>query len=405
MIIKKFQANTETEAIMLAKEKLGKDAIVMNIKTIKPKGIYKFFRKVSVEVTAAIDENVNYSKEKKTFEEKVERPKRNPNIIYDDDLVADGKAADKGTAGDVSSIEMRLNNLQTMIERQMSEGDGRKGTDDRHADPVESGEGKNIDCVKLIYNQMIENEVDEKYANQVINEIEGKLRNDSPVDQILSGIYQKIVLKLGQTRTLEVNQGEGKFVFFVGSTGVGKTTTIAKLASNLKLKMRYKVAILAADTYRIAAVEQLRTYANIIDVPLRVIYSEEEMSDIMEELGNYDVIMVDTAGRSHRNKGQKDDLERLIKKVPMDKREVYLVLSATTKYKDLVEITKSYADIDEYRLLFTKLDETNAVGNIFNIKLLTGAPLSYATFGQNVPDDIGRIDPQNIAKHLMGGND
>jgi flagellar biosynthesis protein FlhF len=116
------------------------------------------------------------------------------------------------------------------------------------------------------------------------------------------------------------------------------------------------------------------------------------------------MIFVDTAGRSHRNKNQRDDIEGLIRIIPENEREIYLVLSATTKYRDLVSITEVYSEIVNYNLIFTKLDETNSVGNIFNIRMLTNAPLSYATFGQDVPDDIERIDPQSIAKQLLRGH-
>ncbi|MDE7211676.1 MAG: flagellar biosynthesis protein FlhF, partial [Lachnospiraceae bacterium] len=115
-------------------------------------------------------------------------------------------------------------------------------------------------------------------------------------------------------------------------------------------------------------------------------------------------VLVDTAGRSHKNREQRDDLEEFLKSVPDDEREVYLVLSATTKYCDLIRITDSYLQITDYALIFTKLDETGSVGNILNIHMKTGAPLSYATFGQNVPDDINVIDPQSIAKQLLGGS-
>ena len=184
---------------------------------------------------------------------------------------------------------------------------------------------------------------------------------------------------------------------------MGKTTTIAKLAYSLMEQKKAKVALLAADTYRIAAVDQLRTYAEIMNIPLYVIYSETELDEQKQDLEKYDIILVDTAGRSHRNKEQRDDIERLIHSVPAQSREVYLVLSATTKYRDLVKITEAYSEIADYRLIFTKLDETGTIGNIFNIKMLTGAPLSYATNGQNVPDDISRMDPQNVARQLLGG--
>ena len=126
---------------------------------------------------------------------------------------------------------------------------------------------------------------------------------------------------------------------------------------------------------------------------------------MIEKFSDYDIVLVDTAGRSHKNREQRDDLERLICKIPEEEREVYLVLSATTKYRDLIRITEVYSEITNYRLIFTKLDETGSIGNIFNIRMLTGAPLSYAAFGQNVPDDIEQINPQSIAKQILGGNE
>ena len=204
---------------------------------------------------------------------------------------------------------------------------------------------------------------------------------------------------------LDVKPGHADYVFFIGPTGVGKTTTIAKLASKLKLEKKLNVALLTADTYRIAAVEQLHTYANILQVPLRVVYNETELKDSLDDLKSFDIVLVDTAGRSHRDPEQTDDLRRLLEAVPEERRQVYLVLSVATKYNDLIKITKTYSDISDYRLIFTKLDETSCLGNIFNIKMLTGVPLSYATFGQKVPNDISRLDAQTIARHLLGGED
>lgn len=414
MIIKKFQAGTETEAILLAKEELGKNAIVMNIKTISPKGIYKLFRKPIVEITAAIDETKNYSDEKqqeiKTDLKSI--PKNNPNIIYDEPekinpLKAFMSEKEEKIEKDTSAIEVRLNNLQSMLEQQMSSKEKKEYKEEKNeqTEVKPENENPNIGFVQLVYNQMIANDVEERFANQVIGEIEGKLKKDSSVDQILSSIYQKIILKLGQAQIIDAEEGKRKFVFFIGPTGVGKTTTIAKIASNLKMKQKLKIALVTSDTYRIAAMEQLRTYANILHIPLHVIYSEEEVQDVVAEFEGYDIILIDTAGRSHKNREQRDDIEKLIHKVPEESREVYLVLSATTKYHDLIRITETYSEITQYRLIFTKLDETTSVGNIFNLRMLTGAPLSYTTFGQNVPDDISKLDPQSIAKQILGGNE
>lgn len=391
MIIKKFQANTEKEAIMLAKEELGKDAVVMNIKTISPKGIYRLFKKPLVEITAAVDENLIYKNDRHPAK------KRNfPDIIYDDEQ--DKSEPENEAVLKTSAIEEKLNNLQSLLEKQIVAKEELEKENGK-SKPF----NKNLACIQLIYNQLVINEVDEKYANQIINEIEGIFKKDASMDNILSGVYQKIVLKLGQPKVITPTQNTPKYVFFIGPTGVGKTTTIAKIASRFKLDEKAKIAFITADTYRIAAVEQLRTYANILGVPLKVVYNEEDIKESRKEFSDYDLIFVDTAGRSHRNKEHRDDLVKLIEAVPKEEREIYLVLSATTKYKDLKAITEVYSEITDYSLIFTKLDETNYVGNILNIRMLTNMPLSYATFGQDVPDDIERIDPQDIAKRLLRG--
>lgn len=394
MIIKKYQAATEKEAITLAKEELGNDAIVMNIKTISPKGFYKLFRRPKVEVTAAVDDNITYGREKHLSN--TNKKERLSGVIYDDHLSDDKDTVDKLQANNLA-LEEKLNNLQSLLENQVSKSDEKSKSNE--GKQQESGEM--LACIQLIYKQLISNEVDEKYANLIMNEIEGSMKKESSMNNILASVYQKLVLKLGQTKTITYDKKTPKFIFFIGPTGVGKTTTIAKVASKFKIDDKAKIAFLTSDTYRIAAVEQLRIYANILGIPLNVIYSEEEMIKAREEFADYDLVFVDTAGRSHRNKEHRDDIESLINCIPKSEREIYLVLSITTKYIDLVKITEAYSNITGYNLLFTKFDETSTIGNLLNIRMLTGAPLSYITNGQEVPDDISVVNPQNIAKQLL----
>ena len=389
MLIKKFQGASEQEALQLAKQELGKDVIITHIKSIKPKGIYRLFKKPVVEITAAVDEERIY--EKKNFQQLAEELKKNP---YE---FRTNKEEEKSSA-----IEQKLDSLQNMLEKQLREQQSTVVEKEKDL-PAEEEQTAAMACVQMIYNQLIANEVEEVYANKVIAEIEQSLKPDATVDNVLSTIYQKLVLKLGETKELSYEEGKTKYVFFIGPTGVGKTTTIAKLASSLKLVKKAKVALFTADTYRIAAVDQLRSYATILNLPLRVIYSEAEIKEAVEEFKDYDIVLIDTAGRSHKNREQRDDIEKLLLSVPEESREIFLVLSATTKYRDLVKITETYSSIAKYNLIFTKLDETSGIGNIFNVKMLTGAPLSYSTFGQSVPDDISKINPQAVAKQLLGG--
>jgi len=404
LIIKKFQGNTETEAIMKARDELGKDAIVTNVKQIKPGGLMRLFKKPTYEITAALDETP--PKTELSRRESIKAMfKDNPDIILDDDK-KDAKEDEKFTSSlsDPAKLEQKISNIAMLLEKQMGAA-AKADSEKKDEEKKDTAEEKNNACLQLIYKQLLENEVDEKYINQLITEIEPALKKDGSVENILSGIYQKIVLKLGKTEVMGVTQGKARFVFFIGPTGVGKTTTIAKLASKLKLDRKLNVALLTADTYRIAAVDQLKTYAEILNVPLKVVYSDTELKDAYEEMKNYDIVLIDTAGRSHRDKQQREDIEKLISAVPAEERDIFLVLSITTKYSDLIRITQSYSEIAEYRLIFTKLDETDTLGNIFNVKLLTGASLSYATFGQKVPNDISRLDAQMIAKQLLGGSD
>ena len=224
------------------------------------------------------------------------------------------------------------------------------------------------------------------------------------MDYALSNVYQKLILKFGKPVEIQPAENGPKVVFFMGPTGVGKTTTIAKLASKFKLDEKKKIALLTADTYRIAAVEQLRVYANILEVPFRVIYSSDEIETALAHFSDYDYILVDTAGHSHHNESQKEAMNEFIHSVDgKAEKDVFLVVSATTKYRDLTSIADAYRGMVDYKLIFTKLDETTSVGNLLNLKLYTGASLSYVTCGQNVPDDIDKFNPQKTVKQLLGG--
>ncbi len=419
MIIKKFQANTETEAIMLAKDDLGKDAVVLNIKTIKPKGLFKAFRKTLVEVTAAIDEVRN----KDNASTKQGKTSSGFNAKIDEKLHPELKEESKEQT-EAKELEQKLNNLAILLEEQIESQKNKKkdvknDSKKQHVDKQNNTKEKDTDTEKeqdkvslkdksidLILEQLTNNEVSLVYAKQIIDEIthSGTIRT---LDDMLACVYQKIILKLGQTKPIQLDKDEDKpkVVFFIGPTGVGKTTTIAKLSSKLLLEEKKKIAIFTSDTYRIAAVEQIKTYANILSIPVEVVYEVKDVDALLPKYKEFDYILVDTAGRSHKNNEQFKDLKKLYDAFADYNKMTYLVLSATTKYKDLKNITSLYSDIDEYCLIFTKLDETDAIGNILNIKLDTGMMLSYVSYGQNVPDDIEVMNPQVIAKQVLGGGD
>lgn len=391
MIIKKYKASTEKEAIIMAKEDLGSEAIVMNVKTIKPNGILKIFKKPRVELTAAIDDNITQS---------VTSVSEN--------------TAKETTVKETSAIEEKINSIAKLLEAQITaekKTEPEKKTFDKTADSYQTkaeDDEKDLSAkrdnriIDLICSQLSDNEVKKEFVDNIVGELD-YLNDKQHLDNVLSSVYQKIVLKLGEIKPLTPSENKPKIVFFVGNTGVGKTTTVAKLASKSKLEGKYKVALFSVDTYRIAAIEQLKTYANIIDSPMEVVYTPEDMEKLIDKYKDYDYIFVDTAGRSHKDSEQKNDLRAIIDAVGDREKEVYLVVSATIKYKDMLNIAKTYDDIYEYKVIFTKLDETNGIGAILNLKMELNKDLSYVTWGQNVPDDIGILNPQVIAKKLLGG--
>ena len=404
MIIKKFTAKTEKDAIENAKKELGEGVVVMNVKDVKAKGLFAFLKPHTVEVTVALEEeSEKYTAAVSAINNVIaNQPKEMP--VVPEAVVSE--AEEEKNKKESSAIEEKLDSLQSLLEQQLQKPEK---PEEEKEEKEEKEERKNKETeidkfMKLLHDTMLDNEVDEKYAREIIEEIEQINKPNMPFDYALANIYQKMILKFGKPDCITPASNGIKMVFFIGPTGVGKTTTIAKLASIFRVDQKKKVALLTADTYRIAAAEQLRIYANILEVPFRIIYTVEEIGKAMEDFKDYDYILVDTAGHSHQNTTQKESMGNFIHSVD-DKvdREVYLVLSATTKYRDLISITDSYKEIADFKLIFTKLDETTTLGNLLNLKLYTGASLSYVTYGQNVPDDIEEFNPQSTVKKLLGG--
>ncbi len=414
MIIKKFQGKTEAEAVENAKKELGSNVVIMNVRSVKRKGIFSFLMPQAIEVTVALEEE----QERLMAAPKTSREDAGPQPFIN---VTTGKSGTEPGQGPITSalrdiiqeepvienrqdaressvIEEKLDNLHILLEQQLQKPEELKGEEE------EEKESEMERFMKLLYNTMLANEVNEQYANQIIDEVEKLNKPNMPFDFALANIYQKMILKFGKPAVITPAQKGPKVIFFVGPTGVGKTTTIAKIASRFSVEEGKKVVLLTADTYRIAAAEQLRTYANILEIPFRVIYSTDEVEQALKDFNDYDYILIDTAGHSHQNENQKETMNGFIHSVDeLAEKEVFLVLSATTKYRDLVNIADAYTKMTDYKLIFTKLDETTTLGNLLNLKLHTGAALSYVTCGQNVPDDIESFNPQKTVKLLLGG--
>lgn len=220
-------------------------------------------------------------------------------------------------------------------------------------------------------------------------------------DESLEGIVGKVYSSLEEALK-ETTRGEmPQVIFFIGSTGVGKTTTLAKLTAKYVLEEQKKVVLFTADTYRIAAVEQLKTYADILGVEIEVIYNEAELPKYIEKWKHMDYILIDTAGRSHKNEEQVKELKALMQQI--ENKQVFLVLNANTVARDVVTIVNTYAKAEpQFDLILTKLDETDEIGNIVNIAYYSDKPIMYLTNGQNVPADIKLFNKQEYITELLG---
>lgn len=418
MTINKFQGKTKEEAIQKAKTEFGETAVIMNVKEVKPKGIFRIFKSTTYEVTAAMEEkeqNVNQTIAMQNMkklhdsinfaaDEKIEIPKQEskPAEKIDTKSVRMPDFSqlirqEQKKESEERQIEKRLDDLSNRLEESLGHTSG-------GVELTKEPSAEELNFIRILYSTLLKNEVSEKYVNQILDEVEQFIRPGNSVDMILANVYQKLILRFGQPKPIDLSGAKPKVLVFVGPTGVGKTTTIAKSLRNIRWIMT-KSCIITSDTYRIAATEQLQVYANILDAPMTIVYSKDEINSAIEKYADYDMVFVDTAGFSHKNTPQRDDMKKLLDEIDEKyRKEVYLVLSATTKYKDLLEIVDIYREITDYKFIFTKLDETTTYGNLLNIKLYAGAELSYMTIGQNVPDDIAIFDTQKIVKQLLGGN-
>jgi len=399
MKMKKYEAPTEQQAIEMIKNELGLDAIILSIKRIQPKGFFSFFRKARVEVTAAYeDKSVVKEKEKN---EKDEKNQKNQSSSFDAKMLEKSSQDSKKIAKQqktINELEKKLNDTEGLLEQVMqklSVSSLKLNTDRKYDNAM----------LQFFYDKLISQGVLGEIAEFLLKDIENIEDLDNlDINLIVKVVYNRIINILGEPKVLKVGKrgkAYAKNVVFIGPTGVGKTTTIAKLSSQFIFNDKLNVGFITADTYRIAAVEQLKTYADILNSEVGVVYNSE---DVIEKINQFkivnDIIFIDTAGRSHKNSENLYELKSFLDVIP--DAETYLVLSITTKYEDLLSIINAYSKITDFKIIFTKLDETSCLGSVLNVCYETGKEISYATNGQNVPDDIEIVKPEKIARDLLG---
>ncbi len=253
-----------------------------------------------------------------------------------------------------------------------------------------------------VYTELIDAEVEDDVARELIY----KLKRTATPEQLVDANAARAMLtavvesEIRCREPIAAKAGRRRVVALVGATGVGKTTTIAKLAANFRLRGNIKLGLVTVDTYRVAAVEQLRTYAEIIDLPMKVVTNPIEMRRALDELAGLDLVLIDTAGRSPKDELQIQELKSLLAEARVD--EVHLVLSMTSSRQSLESAADKFKAAGITAMILTKLDEASGMGAVLSLARRVDLPISYLTAGQAVPDDIEPAHPRRLARLVLG---
>lgn len=398
MDVRTYRAATMYEALAMVRRDLGPDAAVLHTREVRAGGWWGWLRgRRRIEVTASAGVNVP-SRLPGTPSRLAERtdttlgPEFLPRSAAPSGALA-ATVADlrcpQTPAGLSDEVRGRLSELQTMV-RQLCRQTPWGGQRDLP------------ETLFRLFTDLIEADVDEDLARELIDRVRADASDSELADPVLlrARIARLIESEIVTLGPIPITPGRRRLVAMVGPTGVGKTTTIAKLAAIYRLKQKRSVGLITVDTYRIAAVEQLRTYADIIDLPMQVVSTPREMRDAVRRMNALDLILLDTAGRSPKDGIKIQELRAFLSEAGAD--EVYLVLSAVGAAKTLVQTAERFAPVGTTGLVFTKLDEATSLGALVPVIRHSRLPLAYLTNGQNVPDDIEVAEPARVARLILG---
>lgn len=405
MKIKKYTGASFQEAFEQMKAELGGDAIILNSRKLKNGGALDFLARREVyEITASAEtqrltgDTGPVTTASTTPAEKARRIHVSREFSPTETALP---AESRGRAVISEAHFVQQVNQMNQLRQEISD---MKKVVEQVADFVKYSRMPALPQVfKNILKKLVQNEVHEELAKAVVQTTFVRTRpehyNQTPIVEKNLFSLLKQIIRIAPP----INQVRRKpyVVVLVGPTGVGKTTTIAKIASGLKLFEKRQVALISADTYRIAAIEQLQTFANIASIPMRVVYSPDEMLTALQTFSEKDVIFVDTVGRSPRNSQQLGDLQKFVDAA--DPQEVHLVLSLASSSRGIMDTVKRFAGMRPNRLLFTKVDESSGPGMILNVLYKHRLPVSYLTTGQTVPNDIVAPTPDVLARLVYQG--
>ena len=375
MKVKKYVAQNMAEAMKQIRQDLGDEAVILNSKVTHSGGWIGLFKKKKLEVIAALDME---RKPSKVFvkEKKREQHPQHPN--------QKSLESNNNLHEEINEIKRMVQDITINQPIQMQ----------NYPEPIQ------IFCEKL-YSQDLNMNIIHSLGDELLKQ--WRSSQVDPSEQEISEWAKKHFTEiLSQYDNGESNVRK-KYINLVGPTGVGKTTTLAKIAAGEVINNRKKIAFITTDTYRIAAIEQLKTYANLLNVPVEVVYKLEDFQKAVKKYEDYDHVFIDTAGRNYREMKYIEELQKLID-FKQD-IETFLTLSMTMKERDIQGIIKNFEILSIDKFIFTKLDETSTYGTLVNIIVQNKKGVAYLTYGQDVPDDVEVGSSQAIIKHLFEGID
>lgn len=343
MNIKRYLVKNMKEALYLIKKDLGPDAIIVSSHKVREKGIKGFFLPGKIEVTAVLEKN------------------------------------------EADEVKEELGQIKNILN-----GFPYRPAEEHTADIMIAPA---TDLLNKIRQCFLDMEVDPQVVDLMLKDIDLPSRNR---DEIRAKIQDRLI---SMFKPLTPKNEKTKIMAFVGAPGVGKTTTLAKIGAIYSLFNSFRIGFITIDTYRVGAVEQMRIYGDIIGASVDVVTSPDELKEAVIRNSDKDLILIDTAGRPSKNHYQLVEIRAFLE--TLDFIDIYLVMNATTKKKDMMRILKDFKIIKYSQMIITKVDETESLGSIINAAYFTGLPIAYITNGQDVPDDIEVANPRLLASCIM----
>ncbi|HZK85075.1 MAG TPA: flagellar biosynthesis protein FlhF [Desulfosporosinus sp.] len=380
MRVRRFVGDNVAETMGKVKRELGSEAVILQTREFRQGGFLGLFGKMQVEITAAIEEEPV----------KVQKIPVAKGRYKDEEMTSSRVSSVPNSREQTGDVQEELISMRRMLEKMNKQMDG-------------LGENKSVwpAVLQRWADHLQDRGISESLVNRIISHVQQAMLPDEWADdsQVYSRIEANVRQICGQIGLIQPGLGKPRIVALVGATGVGKTTTIGKLAAGFSLVDKRKVALITADTYRVAAVEQLKTFGEIIGVPVEVVMTPTGLSEALELHADKELIFIDTAGRSPHHDVHMTEIRAFLEQAQPD--FTMLVLSATTQFADQLKIYQRFEDLTTH-LIFTKLDETGSAGSILDLLGQTTLPTAYLTNGQNVPNDIEAATPYRMAHHILG---